>query len=66
MVTKKSGKPAVRRAPAKRKPRRELTIFEKIVERGKRIPAGELARHPRDGAANLEHYLYGMPKQDPD
>lgn len=28
-----------------------------------RIPDEELARLPDDGAANLDHYLYGAPKQ---
>jgi hypothetical protein len=34
-----------------------------ILALGKTIPAEEQARHPEDGAANLEHYLYGSPKQ---
>jgi hypothetical protein len=54
------------RAAAKRKPKRELTLWEKIEARGKRIPAEELARLPTDGARNLHHYLHGAPKQDPD
>ena len=54
------------RAKTARKPKRELTIWEKIAERGKRIPPEELARIPTDGARNLHHYLYGAPKQDPD
>ncbi|MDP9236242.1 MAG: hypothetical protein M3P30_02400 [Chloroflexota bacterium] len=51
---------------AKRARKRELTIWEKIEARGKRIPAEELARLPTDGARNLHHYLHGTPKQDPD
>lgn len=66
MVTKRSPKPVPRRAAAKRKPKQELTIFEKIVERGKRIPPEELARHPPDFAMNFHHYMHGHPKQDPD
>ncbi len=66
MVTKRTDKPAPRRAPAKRKPPRELTIFEKIAERGKRIPQEELDRHPPDFAKNFHHYMHGHPKQDPD
>jgi hypothetical protein len=44
--------------------RRKKSVLERIVDIGKRIPPEELARHPEDGAANLEHYLYGSPKQD--
>lgn len=49
---------------AKRAPKRELALWEKIVERGKRIPAEELDPIPTDGAENLDHYLYGAPKLD--
>ncbi len=48
----------------KRAPKREIPIWEKIIALGDQIPPEELARHPRDGAANLDHYLYGVPKQD--
>jgi hypothetical protein len=51
---------------ARRKPKREMTLWEKIVERGKHIPPEELANFPTDGARNLHYYLYGSPKQDPD
>ena len=66
MVTKRTPKPPARRATAKRKPKRELTIFEKIAERGKHIPPEELALHPPDFAKNFHHYMHGHPKQDPD
>jgi hypothetical protein len=49
-----------RRRAAKRAP----TIFDRIRAIGDRIPDEEVSRHPVDGAANLEHYLYGSPKQD--
>jgi hypothetical protein len=63
---KRSRTAAPKRAPAaaKRKPKRELALWEKIVARGKRIPPEEVANHPTDGARNLDHYLYGVPKQD--
>lgn len=38
---------------------RKLTVWEKIIEIGNSIPDEELARMPRDGAANHDHYLYG-------
>ncbi len=64
MVTKKPVAP--KRTTARRKPKREMTLWEKIEARGKRIPPEELANFPTDGARNLDHYLYGSPKQDPD
>jgi hypothetical protein len=60
--TRRATKPPARtkRAPAKR----ELALWEKIVARGKRIPADELANHPTDGARELEPYLCGADQQD--
>lgn len=55
-----------KRTTARQTPKREPTIWEKIIERGKRIPPEELAKFPTDGARNLDHYLYGSPKQDPE
>ena len=69
MTTRKTSGP---RPPApvvarkKPSPKRELSSWEKIIARSERITDEELAFHPRDGAANLDHYLYGTPKQDPD
>lgn len=59
--------PAARPARKKaQKPPKEKPIWEEIRELGLQIPAEERARHPRDGARNLHHYLHGHPKQDPD
>jgi hypothetical protein len=54
--------------PRTRQPKKkaELTLAERIVEIGKRIPPEELEKIPTDLARNHEHYLYGAPKQDPD
>lgn len=41
-------------------------IWERIMERGERIPDEALTNYPEDGAKNLHHYLHGHPKQDPD
>ena len=38
-------------------------LLDRIVERGKQIPPEELANIPRDFAMNLEHYMYGAPKE---
>jgi len=59
-------KPTTPKRTTRRKPKPDKPLWEKIVERGKRIPLDELANVPTDGARNLHHYLYGSPKQDPD
>ena len=61
MVTKKSERANSRTARPRRK--RALTLAERIAALGKRIPAEEQAKMPRDGAANHDHYIYGTPKQ---
>lgn len=43
-------------------PRRR--IWEVIVENMKRVPAEDLAAMPRDGASQIDHYVYGLPKRD--
>ena len=52
----------IERNPPKMKPGESW--WEKIEERSKRIPPEELANFPPDGARNLDHYLYGAPKED--
>jgi hypothetical protein len=63
-------KPAPKKRPAAQrsaaKPKRERSIWAKVEALGRSIPAAERSRHPHDGARNIEHYLYGGPKQDPD
>jgi hypothetical protein len=56
-----SSKPHAPRPRTTRK--RKLNIWEQIVELGNSIPDAELARMPRDGARNFDHYLDGSPKQ---
>ena len=60
-------KPTTREVTRKRAPhkaKREMNIFDKIIELGRTIPPDERANFPTDGARNLDHYLYGSPKQD--
>ena len=57
-VPQKKALPRPRRAAP-----RPFDIFEFVIEQGKSIPAEELARMPRDGAKNFDHYLDGSPKQ---
>ncbi len=44
---------------AERKP-----IWMKAIEAGETIPVEERARLPRDGARNVDHYVYGVPRQE--
>jgi hypothetical protein len=39
-------------------------IWEIIMELGASIPDEEWAKVPTDGAKNLDHYLYGAPKEE--
>jgi len=39
-------------------------IWEIIMELGASIPEEEWAKVPTDGAKNLDHYLYGAPKEE--
>ena len=60
MVTKRSTKPA---SPRVRKAKRPKPLGQMLADLGKAIPAAEMAKLPRDGAANHDHYIYGTPKQ---
>jgi len=50
-------------APQARRERKTHPTLDWIIALGKTIPVEEQANHPADGAENLEHYLYGSPKQ---
>lgn len=39
------------------------SIWQEIREIVQDVPNEEWERLPRDGAANLDHYLYGAPKE---
>ena len=53
--------------PAKSKPSKKQSTVAYLLATAKRIakeaPAAELEQLPKDGAQNLDHYLYGAPKQ---
>jgi hypothetical protein len=51
---------ALRAAPASEQP-----IWERIVAAARAIPEAERERLPSDASMNLDHYLYGAPKQKP-
>jgi predicted DNA-binding antitoxin AbrB/MazE fold protein len=38
-------------------------IWERIAARAAETPQEELARLPADGAAQIDHYLYGHPRR---
>ena len=58
MVTKRPATGARSPSLRKRKP-----LGRVLADLGRKIPAGEAAKMPRDGAANHDHYIYGTPKQ---
>ena len=39
-------------------------IWEVIAENMKHVPPEDLAILPRDGASQIDHYAYGLPKRD--
>lgn len=39
------------------------TVWQEIREIVQDVPNEEWERLPRDGSANLDHYLYGAPKR---
>ena len=41
----------------------DRTIWQEIREIVQDVPDEEWERLPRDGSANLDHYLYGAPKK---
>jgi antitoxin component of MazEF toxin-antitoxin module len=43
--------------------RPRLPIWERIAARAAEIPPEELDKVPTDGAAQIDHYLYGHPKR---
>jgi plasmid stability protein len=40
-------------------------IWELIAENMKQVPAEDLALLPKDGASQIDHYVYGVPKREP-
>ena len=40
------------------------TAADIVLERMRNVPADVMARMPRDGASQHDHYIYGWPKRD--
>jgi hypothetical protein len=38
-------------------------VWDAIVESMKAVPPEDLAQLPRDGASQIDHYVYGVPKR---
>jgi predicted DNA-binding antitoxin AbrB/MazE fold protein len=38
-------------------------VWERIATRAERTPPEEMIKLPRDGAAQIDHYLYGHPRR---
>ncbi len=39
-------------------------IWDIIVDRMKDVPPEDMAALPKDGASQIDHYIYGVPKRD--
>src|SRR5260221_4331811 len=39
-------------------------IWEILADSMKNVPAEDMALLPRDGASQIDHYVYGLPKRD--
>lgn len=39
-------------------------IWEIIADNMKNVPREDLAALPKDGASQIDHYVYGLPKRD--
>lgn len=61
VVRKLTRKTAPPKRIGKAKPLKPLGQI--LADLGKKIPVEEMAKMPRDGAANHDHYIYGTPKQ---
>jgi len=51
---------------ARPKKARELTLVQRLAAIGDRLSPEDRAKIPTDVARNVDHYLYGAPKQHPD
>ena len=58
--------PATRRTPQVGEAEKQFapdSIQARLFELRREVPLKEWARVPRDGSRNLDHYLYGAPRQ---
>jgi hypothetical protein len=64
MVIRKPAKRTPPRVSSTRRKSAKKNVWQTLIDLGNLIPDEELARLPRDGAKNADHYLHGSPKQD--
>jgi hypothetical protein len=62
MATKVS--PSPKQTPNERKPQSLQEFLTGLAKIGEQIPKEVRATIPRDAARNVDHYLYGAPKED--
>ena len=43
---------------------REIMVWERLLAIMADVPDEELAKLPTDGAAQVDHYVYGTPKRE--
>jgi antitoxin component of MazEF toxin-antitoxin module len=43
--------------------RRRVPLWERLAARAAEVPPEERDKLPADGAAQIDHYLYGLPKR---
>jgi hypothetical protein len=64
MGVRRSVSTASKKKPQAKRPKKRVpSIAKRIAAIGATIPPEELAKHPPDGAENLDHYIYGAPKR---
>jgi hypothetical protein len=66
-TTSKPGLPRERTRPEKLRSKNDLrgapTLWQKIDKLIESVPDAEWEKLPKDGSVNVDHYLYGTPKQ---
>ena len=56
--------PDLKRAPITSENKDLHPIWEVIADNMKRVPSEDLALLPKDGASQIDHYIYGHPKRE--
>ena len=61
VLTDKSEPPS---PPLEERERDPRPVWEIMADNMKNVPAEDMALLPRDGASQIDHYVYGHPKRD--
>ena len=51
--------------PSQRSEAARRPIWDVIQDNMKDVPPEEMAALPKDGASQIDHYVYGLPKRNP-